>query len=357
MTDQPEAREPTEGPRSPERREVLRRLGVSGAVLLGGAAGGAGAQGIGRLLDGERAEATDDDPRGLLSEGTLPGQLIDVYGGAFDPPPQLTVDDLDARATPPPFDPGAPKVRDIEIRVTAEQIEIANGLSYEAWLYNGTAPGPTLRANEGDLLRIHFRNLTGKSHNLHFHGRHSVAHDGWQPIPPGGETVYEIEAGPAGFHPYHCHVSPIGHHIQKGLYGMLIVDPPGGRPEAHERQLILSSWDPRETGTPELFTWNGIAGGYAKFPIRVPVGEPIRLFVLNMAEGEPIASFHVHAETFDVFPSGTSDVPSMHTDVVAFTQTERAILELTFPEKGRYMFHPHQSWIADRGAMGWFTAV
>ena len=76
--------------------------------------------------------------------------------------------DLDDLATPPPYDPNGPTVREIEMRVTAEQIEIANGLTYEAWLYNGTAPGPTLRANEGDLLRIHFRNLTGKNHNLHF---------------------------------------------------------------------------------------------------------------------------------------------------------------------------------------------
>ena len=79
-----------------------------------------------------------------------------------------------------------------------------------------------------------------------------------------------------------------------------------------------------------------------------------QVFAMLVFEGEPIASFHVHAETFDVFPAGTSDVPSMHNDIVAFTQTERAILELTFPEKGRYMFHPHQDQIAERGCMGFF---
>ena len=65
-----------------------------------------------------------------------------------------------------------------------------------AWSYAATgpgvadggasSPGPILRANEGDLLRLHFSNRTGHDHNLHFHGRHSVHHDGWEPVPPGG---------------------------------------------------------------------------------------------------------------------------------------------------------------------------
>lgn len=342
-------------PESPARREALRRIGLSGAVLIGGAAGGIGAHNLGHAAEAAAPEPAH--PGGLLSSGTLPGQLIDVYGGAFDPPPSLDAEAMQLRATPPPADPDGPRVREIAMHVTARPIEIANGVTYEAWMYNGTAPGPTLRANEGDLFRVNFRNLTSENHNIHFHGRHSVIHDGWEPIPPGGETVYEIEAGPTGFHPYHCHVAPIGRHISKGLYGAMIVDPPGGRPPAHEFTLTLSSWDPDETGRPQVYTWNGIAGGYGKFPLRVPAGELIRLYVLNMVEGEPLASFHVHAETFDVFPSGTSLIPTMRTDVISLTQTERAIVELTFPERGRYMFHPHQSWMVERGAMGWITAV
>ncbi len=39
------------------------------------------------------------------------------------------------------------------------------------------------------------------------------------------ESVYEIEAGPVGVHPYHCHLAPLAEHVARGLYGMLIVDP------------------------------------------------------------------------------------------------------------------------------------
>lgn len=246
---------------------------------------------------------------------------------------------------------------ELEMTVTNRRIEVANGVDYEAWTYNGTAPGPTLRATEGDTLRIHFRNATAHDHNLHFHGRHSPLHDGWEPIRPGRETVYEIVAGPVGLHPYHCHTMPIDQHIAKGLYGALIVDPPGGRPFAHEVMLILGGWDLDGAGSNDVYTWNGIAGYYEKYPIKLPAGEPVRAYVVNMVEYDPVASFHLHAETFDVYPSGMGETPTFATDVITLGQTDRAMLEFTLSERGRYMFHPHQHSIAHRGAMGWFSAI
>lgn len=241
--------------------------------------------------------------------------------------------------------------------VVEKPIQVSRSHTVDAWTYNGTAPGPTIRATEGELLRIHFRNHTTHDHNLHFHGKHSPLHDGWEPVPPGGETLYEIEAGPVGLHPYHCHTMPIDRHIAKGLYGALIVDPPGGRSPAHEVMLILSGWDPADAGYNQLYSWNGVAGFYDKFPIRLPVGEPVRAYVINATEFDPLGSFHLHAETFDVYPAGIGERPAFTTDVVSFGQMDRAILEFRLPERGRYMFHPHQHSIAHRGAMGWFSAI
>lgn len=264
-------------------------------------------------------------------------------------------DELDGVTHPPP--PGRSSTREIEITVTGTQIEVARGRLVGAWVYNGTAPGPTIRATEGEILRIHFRNHTAHDHNIHFHGRHSIFHDGWEPVPPGGETTYEIEAGPAGIHPYHCHTMPIDRHIAMGLYGALIVDPPGGRPPAQEVLLVLAGWDPEERHQNEIYTWNGIAGFYHKFPIKVATGEPVRAYVLNAVEYDPVASFHLHAEVFDVYPAGIGAAPAYTTDVVTFGQMDRAILEFRLPERGRYMFHPHQHRPMTRGAMGWFSAI
>lgn len=235
-------------------------------------------------------------------------------------------------------------------------VEVGAGVHFPAWTYGGSVPGPVLRVRAGETLEVRLRNLTSRPHNLHFHGSHAPEMDGWEPIPPGSEFVYRIVAGPPGVHPYHCHLPPLAEHVGRGLYGMLIVDPPGGRAPAHEVSLLLSGF--AVDGTVNAITaWNGVAGFYGRHPIKVPAGEPVRVYVANMVEYEPVGSFHLHARTFDVFPAGMGDEPAFQGDTVTMGQGERAMLEFTLPEVGRYMFHPHQHHLADRGATGWFAAV
>lgn len=265
---------------------------------------------------------------------------------------------LSTRSTgllPPLQAPG--RLREFTVDTIERQLNVAHGTIFSAWTFNGTVPGPVVRATEGETLKINFRNLTSEPHSLHFHGTHDVNFDGWEPIPPGKSTEYIIEAGPAGVHPYHCHTAPIAPHIARGLFGALIVDPPQGRPPAREVVLVLHGYDLNNRGRNDLFCWNGIAGYYSRYPIKVRVGELVRLYVVNMVEYDPVASFHLHAQTFDVYRTGTRLTPDAHTDVITLGQTERAVLEMRFPRKGRYMFHPHQSYMAERGAMGWIVAI
>ncbi len=272
------------------RRDALRKVG------LGGAAVGAGFLG-GSLNNLTPASAEDSTGFVYGSDATGPG-----YTGAFDPPDHLDASALDAITLAPPVRSG---FQEINLAIVETRTDVAADQSIQQWTFDGSAPGPIIRATEGDALRITILNRTGHNHNLHLHGRHSPTMDGWEPIPPGGEFTYEIEAGPAGLHPYHCHTMPLARHVAKGLYGTMIVDPPQGRPPAHEFVLMLSGWDVNDDGRNEVYTWNGVAGFFAKFPIKVPVGELVRVYVLNMTEYDPVGSFHLHAETFDVFPTGT----------------------------------------------------
>jgi FtsP/CotA-like multicopper oxidase with cupredoxin domain len=89
----------------------------------------------------------------------------------------------------------------------------------------------------------------------------------------------------------------------------------------------------------------------------VAAGELVRLYLANMVTSEPSASFHLHAETFDVYRSGTSLTPSETTDLVTLGPAERVMVEFRLSARGRYMFHPHQREMAEQGAMGWFAAV
>ncbi len=337
------------------RRELLKKAGLGGALFLGGSV-------VGHTMQ-HRADAAEGEEesynaaaigRSSIHEGGAPT----LYGHVHAPPPGLGPGALDAHTFPPPPDGrAAGAVREVEITAEERLLEVGADTPFEAWTYNGTVPGPILRANEGDTLRIHFENHTGHPHNIHFHGAHRPEQDGWEPVAPGGETTYDIVAGPAGLHPYHCHTTPFAEHIGRGLYGMLIVDPPQGRPPAVEIALVLSGFSNEEIGSNGIVAWNGVAGYYDEYPIKVPVGEPIRAYLVNMVEHEPVASFHLHSETFDVYPAGMGVGPAFRDDTITIGQAQRAIVEFTLPHLGRYMFHPHQHWLAERGAMGWLAAI
>lgn len=336
------------------RRELLKKAGLGGAVLLGGSVLGSTARGA--AAGGESSEYSHGDEH---ASRTLVGdEVLDAVYGHSGVPVGLGSDALDS-ATYPPEPDGKPAgaVREVEIAVEERLIEVADGVQFQAWTYNGTVPGPTIRATEGDTIKIHFENRTGHSHNLHFHGAHRPEHDGWEPIPAGGETTYVIEAGPAGVHPYHCHTAPLAEHVSRGLYGTMIVDPVGGRPPAKEVSLLLSGFSSDEIGRNGVVAWNGVSGFFHAHPIKVERSEPVRVYVTNMLEYEPVGSFHLHAETFDCYPAGMGDQPAFREDTIALAMGQRAMIEFTLPHYGRYMFHPHQHWLADRGAMGWFAAV
>lgn len=338
------------------RRELIKKAGLGTAVFLGGTMLGRSVQhaeastGIG----GATYDSSGGNEHSVVGDDVLGA----IYGHGQGPPVGIDPTALDAHTLPPPPD-GRPAgtTREHEIFVEERLLEVGDEVFFEAWTYNGTVPAPIIRATEGDLLRIRFVNRTGHVHNLHFHGAHKPEMDGWEPVPAGREVVYEIEAGPPGVHPYHCHTPPLAEHVARGLYGMLIVDPVGGRPPAKEVALLLSGFSNEEIGRNGIVAWNGIAGFYHQNPIKVPVAEPVRAYVVNMLEYEPIGSFHLHAETFDVYPAGMGASPAFRDDTITLAQGQRAMIEFTLPRYGRYMFHPHQHWLADRGAMGWFAAV
>ena len=123
-------------------------------------------------------------------------------------------------------------LRDFTIIAQDKNLEVSPGVFMDAWTFNGTIPGPTIRATEGDLVKIKFINNGSKPHTMHFHGIHQSQMDGvFEIIAPGGSFTYEFTAEPFGLFLYHCHMQPLEEHISKGLYGVYIVDPKTPRPQ------------------------------------------------------------------------------------------------------------------------------
>ncbi|MCC6947508.1 MAG: multicopper oxidase domain-containing protein [Bradyrhizobiaceae bacterium] len=272
-------------------------------------------------------------------------------------------------------------LRTFEIVAEDKEIEIAPGILFPAWTFNGRVPGPSLRVTEGERIRIVFQNNSAHPHTMHFHGIHSARMDG---IPgagealPGGEFIYEFDALPFGCHLYHCHWLPLKRHIHKGMYAAFIIDPDPARhpehegiarsrllgtPENKEWQefvMVMNGFDTDFDNENDIYAVNTVAHHFSKHPIKIDRRRPVRIYLVNALEFDLINSFHLHANFFDYYDHGTTLTPTLRTvDTIMQCQAQRGILEFTFKdhETGLYMFHAHQSEFAELGWMGMFEVV
>ncbi len=259
--------------------------------------------------------------------------------------------------------PNGRTLREWEIFASDREIEVAPGVRFPAWTFNARVPGPTLRCQAGDRLRVRFVNASAHPHTMHFHGIHPAEMDGVPGvgrgvISPGEDFVYEFDAEPFGVHLYHCHVGPLAEHIARGMYGTFIIDPPQPRPKADEMVMVMHGYNTTfDAQGNQLYAVNGIPFHYMHEPVRVKRGELVRIYLVNILEYDPINSFHVHGNFFDYYPTGTRLEPTEFTDTVIQAQGQRGICELRFPYVGKYMFHAHKSEFADLGWMGFFEVV
>src|SRR3990170_4764204 len=279
--------------RSLTRRDLLR-AGALGTVGL--AAGGSvlALPGLGQSSAGPAQDhATHHD---MMTVGKL-------APGSFDPGAFLTHFDTGKVSRLP----SGQVLREYELVAEDREIEVAPWIFFPAWTYNGQVPGPTIRCTEGDRLRVRFSNKGSHAHSIHFHGIHPSGMDGaFEPVRPGQSFVYEFDAEPFGLHLYHCHTVPIKRHIHKGLYGAFIIDPKQGRPPAREMVMVMNGFDTNFDGENEVYTVNTVAFHYQKYPIQVPRDELIRVYVVNVLEFDPINSFHIHANFYRLYRTGTS---------------------------------------------------
>ena len=340
-------------------------LGAAGALLGAGALSPAKAQAGGHAGHG-----------GALYGNQLVGAVDNVRNG-FDPHTLLTDFDFGSIVT----DPDGRVVREWTITAIDKEIEIAPGVMFPAWTYNGRIPGPTLRAIEGEALRIRLVNAGSHPHSLHFHGIHAARMDGVPgagQVEPGDTFTYEFFARPFGCHLYHCHTLPLKRHIHRGLYGAFIIDPDPdrhpeeralalgrrfGSPEHAPRQelvMVMNAFDTNFDDENEFYAANSIPFAYFNTPIRIERARPVRVYLVNITEFDPINSFHLHGNFFNYYDHGTTLTPTLRTvDTIMQCQAQRGILEFSFAEHepGLYMFHAHQSEFAELGWMSHFEVV
>jgi FtsP/CotA-like multicopper oxidase with cupredoxin domain len=136
-----------------------------------------------------------------------------------------------------------------ELVVRRSPWELMDGLTVEAVTYNGTVPGPTIRATEGDTLKVTVKNELDQDTSIHWHGLHipndmdgvpGVTQD---PIRQGESFTYEFTATHAGTFMYHPHINSVAQ-IDNGLYGLLVIDPQQADSPSFDQEfsMMLGAW-------------------------------------------------------------------------------------------------------------------
>lgn len=278
-------------------------------------------------------------------------------------------------------DPAAPpvaegEVHDIELVITEEEMTVADGFVQSVWTFGGSVPGPVIRVKVGDTVRITLKNpeTAQLPHSIDFHASLVAWNDEMRSINPGEELVYEFVAQYAGVFMYHCGTPPALHHIANGMYGMIIVEPEGGLPPVgHEFALVQSEWylgaqrgltslekASAAAPAPDFVVWNGVANQYADHPIQIPVGETVRVFVLDAGPSVD-SSFHVVGTVFDQvikegFALRRGNDGHWGAQAVDLSPAQGAVVEMHFDEEGLYPIVTHAFNLVGRGALGLFQA-
>lgn len=230
------------------------------------------------------------------------------------------------------------------------------------WGYNGSTPGPTLIAYEGEQVRVVLKNELPEPTSIHFHGMHQpIEADGVagisqpNPIQPGDTYTYEFTPGHAGTFAYHSHTSSAKQEL-RGLDGFFLIlsqrtdaswwvdrdfamvlqqfAPPG------EGELVEPF--PPGTGDFPFSTINGKTGEASGGALCINEGERVRIRIYNASNlSHPM---HLHGHDFEVVSKNGHPVPlaaRVKETTQAVAPGEFFEIEFDADNPGNWIFHCH----------------
>jgi FtsP/CotA-like multicopper oxidase with cupredoxin domain len=248
-----------------------------------------------------------------------------------------------------------------EFHLIAEEVEheFAPGTKIKAWGYNGSTPGPTIEAVEGDRVRILVTNRLPEHTTIHWHGillpngMDGVAGLTQPPIMPGETWAYEFTLRQSGTHLYHPHADEMVQ-LGIGMMGLFIIHPrdPAVARVDRDFALILHNWavhpgtyraDPSVMTEFDLWTMNSKVFP-AIDPMVVRTGQRVRVRIANLSMHEH--PMHLHGYKFQVTggDGGRWQQSAWHDEVTALVGVgQTRDIEFTATVPGDWAFHCHKS--------------
>ncbi len=268
----------------------------------------------------------------------------------------------------PALEPG--RIHRHTFDLTEQDMEVAPGVTQEMWTYNGSSPGPTLHGKVGDTFVITLVNNGALGHSIDFHAGQRAPDKVMVTIPPGETLTYRFTANRAGIWMYHCSSMPMTAHIANGLFGAVVIDPPD-LPKVDKSYVLVQSehyygpegqpvdMDKLLAEKPDAVVFNGYHNAYEHTPLKVKVGERVRIWLLDAGPNRPL-SFHVVGSQFDRtwfegdWQLGSAKAPSRTggSQALALAAAQGGFVEMVFEEPGRYPLVNHVMIDAERGAYG-----
>lgn len=292
---------------------------------------------------------------------------------------QLTV----APEVPARIERDYPVLLEVPLTTTTKVAQLTSAYKYERWTFNGSVPGPFIRARVGDVVELTLTNQdeSGNPHNIDCH-----AFSG----PGGGAALTTAEENESkcgkfrllhpGLYVYHCAAAPVPVHIANGMYGLMYVqpaeetlppvdkeyyvmqsefyhEPPELEDDGRLSKQVEFSYPNALREEPSVVVFNGSESALTRDkPLKANVGESVRIFFGN-AGPNLTSSFHVIGGIFShVYRDGSVVDPPAHSiSTISVPPGSSSITELRPTVPGTYALVDHSIFRLDKGAVGYLN--
>lgn len=259
----------------------------------------------------------------------------------------------------------------VRVKLVAKEVvsEIAPGIYFNYWTYNGQVPGPMLRVKEGDTIELTLENdvTSLHHHNIDLHavtgpgGGAPLTH-----VAPGETKTFRWKALNPGLYIYHCAMPNVSTHNSHGQYGLILVEPEGGMTKVDKefyvvqgelytkgklgkRGIVPFDSEALLDGEPNYVVFNGKIESIPR--MKAEVGDTVRMYVGNGGVNL-ISSFHVIGEIFDtVYPEGNIGGSfEKNVQTTAVLPGGSSIVEFRLDVPGNYLLVDHALARMNKGA-------
>lgn len=263
------------------------------------------------------------------------------------------------------------------VNITSREVvaNMADGVTYPYWTFDGQVPGRMLRVRVGDTVHVNFTNAADSTvgHNIDFH---AVTGPGGGAAAlsalPGETKQLVFKALKPGLYVYHCAYQDPPLHVAHGMYGLILVEPEGGLPPVDREFYVMQGdfysdfpgsakghHDHSETSAdaenPSFVVFNGRVGSLRDTDrqLHAEVGETVRIY-FGVGGPNLVSSFHVIGEIFDhVYQQGdvvTDPAEALQTTLVPAGGA--TIVDFRVEVPGDYLLVDHSLYRVHKGAAG-----